>query len=409
MQHTISRNTAWTMWLLISLFYAYQYILRVLPNILMPEIMGRFHIDASIFGQFSGLYYIGYAGSHIPLGILLDRKGPKMVIPICIMLTAIGTLPLIWAEQWLYPSIGRILIGMGSSAAILGAFKVIRMGFPEVQFSRMLGMCVTIGLLGAIYGGQPVDYCVQVFGSNTVLTAITIVGLILAAFIYWLVPHQPITETKPNSIIKDIKDVLSNYKVLTICLLAALMVGPLEGFADVWGSEFLRIVYGFDEVISTTLPSFIFVGMCFGASFLTYLADKTQSHFKTIIAAAFIMGIGFIYILSGIGNTVALYVLFSIIGVMCAYQIIAIYKASTFVPHHLVGLSTACANMIIMAFGYVFHSAIGYLIQSKWDGTMIDNAPVYNSEAFIYGLSIIPIGLLLGGFGFLWIASKDSK
>lgn len=409
MKHTISKHTAWVMWLLISLFYAYQYILRVLPNILMPEIMSRFHIDAGSFGQFSGLYYLGYAGAHIPLGILLDRKGPKLIIPICIMLTAIGILPLIFAEQWIYPSIGRVLIGIGSSAAILGAFKIIRMGFPENQFSRMLGMCVTIGLLGAIYGGQPVDYCLQVFGSKTVLTTITLVGLLLAACIYWLVPHQPIADTKPNSITEDIKGVLSNYKVLSICLLAGLMVGPLEGFADVWGSQFLRIVYGFDETVSTTLPSFMFFGMCFGASALTYLADKTQAHFKTIIMAAFIMAIGFIYTLSGIGNALSLYILFSLIGIMCAYQIIAIYKASTFVPHHLVGLANACANMIIMAFGYVFHSTMGSLIQSKWDGTMINNTPVYSPEAFTYGLSVIPIGLLIGGFGFMWSAKKKGK
>jgi sugar phosphate permease len=51
-------------WFLSSIFYAYQYILRVLPNIMMPEILEKFQVNAEIFGQFSGLYYVGYSIMH---------------------------------------------------------------------------------------------------------------------------------------------------------------------------------------------------------------------------------------------------------------------------------------------------------------------------------------------------------
>jgi MFS family permease len=403
----ISRKQAWSMWFFASLFYAYQYILRVLPNILMPEIMSEFHIDAAIFGQFSGLYYIGYVGAHIPLGIFLDRKGPKFVIPICIILTVLGLLSLVFASQWIYPSLGRVLTGIGSSAAILGAFKVIRIGFKEEQFTRMLCICVTIGLIGAIYGGQPVHYLLKVLGWREVLIAISLFGVGLAAIIFLLTPSIEQAPTQKTSILNDIESIFKNYKVVAICLLAGMMVGPLEGFADVWGTGFLRAVYALNDQLATSLPSFIFLGMCFGAPLLSCIAEKTQGYFATIILSAVVMGAGFVFILLKIGDVKFLSITFVVIGVMCSYQILAIYKASTYVQEKLTGLTTAVANMIIMAFGYVFHSSIGFLMNMYWDGRIAHDTPVYNSHAFTMALTVIPVALFIAAIGFSVIVFNE--
>jgi MFS family permease len=85
------------------------------------------------------------------------------------MLTALGLLPIIFTNHWIYPILGRFLIGVGSAAAILGAFKIIRMSFAEKYFTRMLSLSVSIGLLGAIYGGGPVSYLCQNVGYKDVV------------------------------------------------------------------------------------------------------------------------------------------------------------------------------------------------------------------------------------------------
>jgi len=250
----------WLMWSLASFFYAYQYILRVLPNIMMTDILEKFQIDASLFGQYSGLYYIGYAGMHIPVGILLDKYGPKWVLPLCMILTVIGLLPLLYADHWIYPGIGRLLIGMGSSAAILGVFKIIRMSFPEDKFTFILGCSVTIGLLGAIYGGQPVNYLMHTFGSEKVLQIIILMGVVLSIATFFAIPAQATVHSQQGWF-ASVKEVLTNYKILMICLFAGFMVGPLEGFADVWGKEYLKSVYKLDENVASSLPSLTFLGM----------------------------------------------------------------------------------------------------------------------------------------------------
>src|SRR6186713_1319332 len=92
-----SRTLAWGVWMIASIFYAYQYILRVMPNIMLDDIMQQFDISAATFGQFSGVYYIGYSLMHLPMGILLDRYGPKKIMTLCILLTVVGLMPLLFA------------------------------------------------------------------------------------------------------------------------------------------------------------------------------------------------------------------------------------------------------------------------------------------------------------------------
>jgi len=394
-----SKSIAWSIWVLASLFYAFQYILRVMPNLMLGDLMQQFHIDATIFGQFSGVYYLGYSLLHLPLGILLDRFGPRKVMTGCILLTVVGILPIIFAENWLYPVLGRFLLGIGSSAAILGTFKIIRMTFKEKSFTRMLSLSVTIGLMGAIYGGGPVSYLCSHVGYKVVVEIFALVGVLLALATYLIVPDMQGEPSK--GIISDLKTVFTNSKVVAFCCFAGCMVGPLEGFADVWGSAFLEQVYGLSPSVAHYLPSMIFVGMCFGAPVLSMIAEKTGNYMACIIGAGSVMLIIFSALVLQMLNVREISISFVMIGICCSYQILAIYKASTYVPERVVGLTTAAANMIIMSFGYIFHSIIGYVVNGS-GGPKV-------THALIYGLSILPLGLSIGVFGFTLLVFQEKN
>jgi len=394
-----SRTIAWTVWLIASIFYAYQYVLRVMPNIMLDDIVHHFHFNATVFGQFSGIYYIGYSLVHLPIGLMLDRYGPKKVVTGCLLLTVVGILPLILADNWVYPVVGRALTGIGSSAAILGTFKIIRLTFQEKHFTRMLSLSVTIGLLGAIYGGGPVNALCDSLGYQTVIKIFVMVGVMLAIVTYFLLPKSEEKASRP--VMADIKKVLTNPRVVTICCAAGLMVGPLEGFADVWASEFLKEVYHFDAPLASYIPSMIFTGMCFGAPVLSLIAEKSGRYLGTIIGAGLVMCLTFIALLAQLLTPSTMTVGFVLVGICCSYQIIAIYKASTYVPEHVSGLTTAVANMIIMSFGYAFHTAIG-LVVHHFGG-------IHNAQAFLYGISVIPLTLAIGILGFISLAFRNKS
>jgi hypothetical protein len=228
-------------------------------------------------------------------------------------------------------------------------------------------------------------------GYKTVVALFATIGFTLAIITYLTIPA--IESTHKTTVIADIKDVFSNPKVIIVCLLAGLMVGPLEGFADVWGTAFLKQNYGFDSAIASSLPSLIYIGMCFGSPLLSLIAEKSTYYFGTIIVAALIMATSFFALTFGYATLNSMSVMFIAVGVCSAYQIIAIYKASTYVQEHVVGLTTAIANMIIMTFGYAFHSIIGVIIDSM-GGTQ-------STEAFQLGIVVIPVALVIGIVGYI--------
>ena len=395
----ITRSVALSTWLIASIFYSYQYILRVMPSIMMQDIMQQFNINTVTFGQFSGIYYICYALMHLPIGVMLDRYGPKKVMSLCILVTALGSLPIIISDYWLYLIIGRILIGMGSSAAILSVFKIIRLVFAQEKFTRMLSFSVMIGLVGAIYGGRPVNYICSILGYKAVTLLFISIGVLLSIVTFLIVPD--VTNQESTSILSDIKEVFGNKKIMLICLLAGLMVGPLEGFADVWGGQFLQQVYGVEPAFALGLTSTIFVGLCFGAPLLNFITEKNKSYLGTIISSAIIMVISFTFLLSGRLSIQGMSFLFIITGICCSYQTYAIYIASTCVRSGVAGLITAVANMIIMIFGYLFHSAIGWIISVS--------GGINHPQAFIYGIAVIPIALAIGGAGFILMYLQEKR
>ena len=403
------RALPWIVWFLASVFYAYQFILRILPSITMDELMSRFQVDASQFGQFSGIYYLGYTAMHIPLGILLDHVGPRKILPLSILLIVAGLLPMLFGDSWFLACAGRFFIGAGSSAAILGVFKIVRMSFPDAKFGRMLSISVTIGLAGAIYGSQPMNFILNLVGLNTAVSLIIAAGLILAFFIYTMVPPHKKEKTSEVGVFTEVKTVLQTPQVLLICLSAGLMVGPMEGFADVWGTSFLKTVYGFEEAVAAALPSLIYIGMGVGAPLLAILAERSNRYYELIIGSALLMAAIFGLLLFSKVDTYLMSGLLFVIGIACSYQILAIYKASTYVQESLTGLTTACANMIIMAFGYFFHSTIGQTMESFWDGQIMEGIHVYSAQAYINGHLIIPATLVLGGIGFMIVRNRSKR
>lgn len=404
-------------WWLISVVYAYQYILRVIPSVTLHHTLERFQVDAAQYGQYSGIYYIGYAGFHLPMGLLIDRYGPKRVVPTGLLLILFGLLPLLYSHVWELAVLGRFLVGVGSSAIILGVFKVIRMEFPLNQFNRMLGLSAMIGLLGAIYGGRPVGHWIQERGVESTLIGILGVGLLLVLGLVLSLRRQeglspsafPQSGVR-HSVWGDLKAVLANPRVLEICFLGGLMVGPMEGFADVWGASFLEQAYGFERAVAVGLPSLIFLGFCFGSPFLSWLGDRMKASLPLILSCAASMTLCFFLLLLGWVPAAGVHPLLFFVGICSAYQLFVISESSRRVPERLMGLAAAAANMILMTFGYVFHSLIGKLMSLQWAGELSsEGTPVYSSLAFRWSLSVVPLALVVATIGFTRIVLRKNK
>lgn len=402
---------AWTLCFMTSVFYAFQYILRLLPNVLKDDLMFNYLIDAKDFGFFNAIYYAGYAAFHLPIAVMLDRVGPKITISVSILLCGLGIIPPLYSDSWALALVGRFFLGAGSTTAILAVFYVIRLNFPPVRFASILGISVTLGFLGALFGSRPIGILNEWVGWENVLSILALASLVLSGLFLILMPNQKDPAALQNtSILSDLKELLNNKHVWAVALLSGLMVGPIEGFADAWGVPFLQTVYGIEAANAQILPSMIFFGFCFGAPLLGYVGEKYKKPYTIMILTALLMGMIYVGLLMfKTTNITLLYAVMITIGVLCAYQIFMIFINTRVVKPHLVGISSSFTNMVVMSFGVVFHSVIGWIMVKNWDGYTLNDVPVYSEQAYIYGLAIIPIALLISFVGFMMIKPKDES
>lgn len=391
-------------WLAITMFYCYQYILRILPNVIMPEIFAKFCIGSSEFGTFAGIYYIGYILVHIPIGILLSYFSNRIVLAVAVIFTASGLLPFIYAESWSYMILGRFITGIGSSAAAVGALQVFRNISPQ-HFSFLLGSMVCFGVITAVYSNMPLLKLFHELGITKVVFMLIALGCVIATLMILLLPKSTHNVTQ-EKIGKDVKSILCNYKLLLISIFAGLMVGPLEGFADAWGSAFMSSIHDINRDAAIAIISYILTGMCIGCIVLPYLAEKNDYHYMITILSGIVMILCYWYLLFMKGDVIILTMLCLIIGIASGYQVVIIPKAATLVSKHLSGIAAAIVNMIIMAFGFVFHKIIGITMDQSWDGSIENGVRVYSDNAYILSISSIPIAMIIAVIGFIAIASR---
>ncbi len=394
------------MWLLPLAFFSYQFILRLWPSLMMEQIMLQYTIDATSFGLLAALYYYGYAGMQIPLAILLDKLGPKLVICGCAVICALATFIFIYANHWYLALASRLLVGVGSAVGFLAASKVISQWFSKEQYARMVGITFTGGLLGAIYGGKPVSLLVQNYGWQQVALVLGMISLAIAALTF-ICLKEPKAQNEDTSIINlsDLKQLLSSPTIWVLALANMLMVGSLEGFADVWGANYLMTTYGFAKPQAASCVSMIFIGMLFGGPFLAMLTRKISTYTVIIFCGLGMSGILLFMLTSS--SLLPIWLLNSllfIVGVMCCYQVLMFAAGCDMVEKHLLGVTVAFLNSINMLGGSFFHTCIGKAMDSYWTGEMLGSIKVYSPSSYYYALLIIPVCALVGSAMVLYLA-----
>lgn len=400
------------LWSAATLFFAFKFILQMSVGVLREDIMQKFHLDTIAFGSLAGYYYLGYAGMQIPIGILLDKYNFRYVTSISIMVSALGTLTFVWAEGVGTVMIGRVLIGVGSATSFLSIAKIIKNYFPAQMHAMMIGLSFSFGLLGAVFGSAPMKWIFNHFGYNISFIALAIVGALIAVLILVISDkniekYEELDNVEQLSFLGLIK-LIFNPTILFIGICGGLMVGSLEGFADVWSMPFFNQIYGFSEYQSTFIASIIFVGMCFGGPLLAYFSSLLGSiHcmvFLTGITTAMIFGILFYF--SSLSFGVSSILMF-VLGILCCYQVLVFTIAGDMVSRARAGVVIAIINCINMSFGHLFHKIISYMMQSGWDGELSEKlAPLYSHEVFVSGLAAIPVCAVIGSLGFLYLARR---
>jgi MFS family permease len=402
------------LWSAVTLFFSFQFILRLFPGILREEIMDKFSIDIVSFGTLSGYYYLGYAGMQIPFGFMLDRFNTRFITFLAITIASIGTLAFSISPVWEIVLLGRVLIGAGCGVAFLSVAKVTKTYFPEKMHGMLIGFSFTFGLIGAVIGGKPAKIIFDNYGYDPTFFALSIIGIVIA-FIILFISDNKIEKIEykedTQATLFDALKLIFNPAILLIGISGGLMVGSLEGFTDVWGIMFFEQIYGYSHLDSIFATSVVFIGMCFGGPILAWFAEKTGSTTRIIVTTGLFTILLFVFMFYV--NTIDYYLTLALmffLGILCCYQVLVFNMTSSLVEKKMSGLAIAVINCINMSFGHLFHKSISGLVDKAWNGALnVNNMPFYDKATQVYALSIIPVLCLLGTLGFIYINILQTK
>ncbi|OJW50227.1 MAG: hypothetical protein BGO67_02555 [Alphaproteobacteria bacterium 41-28] len=397
---------AWFVWSFAGLFYLYQFILRNSPSVMKDDLMRDFSVEACALGILSASYLLSYTILQIPVGFGMDKFGPSRLLKAAILLCLAGTAIFALAESFYLASFGRLLIGVGSTCAFLGALKLATFWFHPARLALVVGFTLLAGKVGAALGQAPLALLIDVFGWRGALLFFVIpFGLIIAAGIWFFVkdtpPEGPIAPTSRNdtnlkTLFTRLLAIIMDYRIWALGSYGALMYAPMLAFVDLWGVPFLMELYGIDKATAGTITTMFYVGIGVGSPVVAFLSDSFKVRKIPMVIGAILSIIfnSIIIYTPGI-PLVGMYGLLFIAGFVFSSQPLIFSSVCQLTPHASNGTAISFTNMIVMMLGLILQPLVGKFLEIAWSGKMENGVPLYTISDYRFALMSIPISLVL--------------
>lgn len=398
-----------------ALFYCYEFVLRIIPGILQEELRMAFgNLSATAFGQVAALYYYAYSPMQLPVGILMDRFGPRYLLTLACLCCTLGSLLFSFPELWIAGT-GRLLVGFGSSFAFVGVLSAATNWLPVRYFSLVAGLMTTLGMLGLVYGEIQITHLAHILGLNAVLKMSVFVGLILSLFIYAIVrdaPNKREHHYMPyGEFFAQVWQVLKSKKIWTIAIIGTCLYTSLSVFGELWGKAFLEQAFDLNKTQAAKTMSMLFLGWAVGAPLAGYISDQIGNRLMplTIGALGSLIFIGLILFDQHL-SYLQLNITMFLYGVFSASEIIVFIMAKEYSPSLQVsGTIFAVTNMIVSFGGVIFQPLVGKLLD--WSAHSVSHHAVhqYSTQNYQIGLSVLPLSMLVVIVLGFWMKTQANK
>ena len=173
-----------------ALGYFLSYLLRVVNAVIAPDLIRDIGLDASDLGLLTSVAFLAFGAFQLPVGILLDRFGPRLTEPALLLVAAGGALLFAIADGLTGLLLGRALIGLGTSACLMAAFKAYVVWFPRERLPVVNGFQMAAGGLGALTGTVPVEAALGLTDWRGLFVVFALLAVLLAGAIFLAVPRR---------------------------------------------------------------------------------------------------------------------------------------------------------------------------------------------------------------------------
>jgi MFS family permease len=399
-----SISIGWLVCMLGALFYCYEYLLRIEPSVIVPELMREFNITAANLGLIAAVYYFTYTPMQVVVGILIDRYGARLVLTCAVTACTLGSFLFSTSESIYVVGFGRLLIGFGSAFAFVGVMKLAAEWLPKHHFAMFAGFTVSLAMVGAMVGDMELTLLIHKIGWKSALYIGTVIGVVLIPMIWILVRDTPkwkeshSGKTSFRETFIGLKQIIKNPQMWISGIIGCAFFLSLSVFAELWGIPFLRNVYKLSPSVAAFACSMVFAGWLVGAPINGWLSDKNRTRKLPLIVGGSISAIIItIIVFRPINISIEfLDVLLFLFGIFSSVQIVCFAISKENNPTHVAATAVAFTNLLIMTGALVFQPLIGKLLDIRWIGHVHKGVRVYSAINYQHALLILPISIVIG-------------
>lgn len=382
-----------------SLFFAYELMQLHMLNAITPMLMSELQFGATDLGILGSTYILADVMFLLPAGIILDRFSVRRVVLFALSLCIIGTVGFAYSTNLLQACVCHFFSGIGNAFCFLSCMMLCSRWFPARWHALVMGVMLTMGLLGGVVAQTPFSLLAQAFTWREALLIDATIGFGVFMLIYLFVVDAR-EEAQINAanvpFVQGIKRSIMNGQNIACGVYTGMMNLPIMLLGAMWGSLFLMQVHGFTLIESSFVTSMVCMGTIVGSPLVGFVSDKITKRKPVMLAGAVSsLAIFAVIALAKESDPYLFAFLFFCLGLTTSTQVLGYPLIAENNPPELTGTSMGISGMIIMGLALVLQPISGMLIDYGWDGQLVDGTRFYTSGDFMRAFLIFPIGFVV--------------
>ncbi|MDH2355169.1 MFS transporter [Bradyrhizobium sp. SSUT112] len=346
--------------------YYLSYLFRTINALIASHLSSDAGLGTADLGLLTSVYFLVFATAQIPVGILLDRFGPRRVQSILLFLAAAGTGLFAVSTSFLSLLMARAMIGLGVAAALTAGLKAIILWFPRERVALLNGYMIMLGSLGAVTATAPLEHLLTWMSWRQLFEILAAATGGTAILIYVVVPERGIV-TLIASTPATLSSVFRDRRFWRMAPLSATCVGSAWSLQGLWASPWLTDVEGLDR--SSLVRQLFMMSIVLSAG--AWLFGITVHYIKrrgigaeTILALVAVLFIAaeLALILRGPLPSILPW---SVVAIVGTATVVSFAVISDYFPPELAGRANGALNVLHFGWAFLAQSATG-LILEQW-------------------------------------------
>ncbi len=356
----------------LALAYMLSQFYRSFMAVLTPALTAELGATKADLSLASGMFFIAFALAQFPVGVWLDRHGPRITAASILALCGGGGALLfaVAREPWMI-TLAMTLLGLGCAPVLMASLFIFARIYSPARFAVLTSWLVAFGTAGNVIGASPLAQAADAFGWRTVMTGLAAASVLVAIAAFLLVrdPKAPEDARPGNSGMGGYMELLRIRALWPIIPLTAVNYAPAVGIRGLWAGPYLTDIYAANTLMIGSVTLFMAIAMVVGAFVYGPLDTLFGTRKWVAVVGNSIAVAAFAFLALSVGGSIdadtAAFVVIGITG--CGYGLLMAH-ARAFFPPHLVGRGVTLMNFFAIGGIGVMQFATGWLVSTAQAG-----------------------------------------